>query len=1298
MGVGFLEPLVDRPVLAEAFARSPVPKVVTSLAPGEVGTLSEVNEAFCELLGYRRDQLIGRSWRGLVTGEESESVSAVLSSMVVGKIRHAVLERVLLRSDGTPVWVRAQTVVVSDGSGRAYAVGEILESSGRKALAQSEARFRTMIDSSPIAMAVLGPDGDWLRANPAVSSLFGYTGLELAQVPLPLLAGPEDRAEVVAAFAELVAGVRDEFRGRRGFRHRDGRELCCLLSATALRGGPGIAVQILVQIVDVTETVAAEQATARETERLRSTIAVQREIAAVADDRDAVSRLMAARALSVLPAGDSAGVLVVDQSSGMLLMMAGAGRLANREVPPLRPGDSLSGIAMLSGDPVRCDDTDADLRVNRALSRSTGMRSLMLAPLRAPGSEPLGVLLVGSARASAFTEGDEQQLTLLADALGAALLHAEDIVAREESLARVTSALRSLEQERAAVMTALHQLGRSERQFAEVFDSSPIAKIVIGLHAADRGRILLANPAFCRLLGYSPSEALALRLSDVLAWPVEDVEDVLTVLERGTPARGVRESALVRRDGSHLAVMSATSVIADDEGVSGAVVQFLDMTAERRAQAAADRELRRLRHTLAVQREILAVAADRETTMRVVAERAVELFPAADGAAVELADGTTHVQGVTAGIASTIVAPLHDGIGVLMVTSRRAEAFGDADEQQLALLADSLSSAMRHADDTVQRARALGELEVSENRFRLTFDNSPLGVALCSLQPGEVGRFVQVNPAMTAITGYSAAELITMTPADLERSRDPGAVREPMERRYRHRDGHTIWVAVRSAVVRGPAGVPRYAVHQVEDVTARRAADAELRRHARALDLIPDAVIVRELDGTIRWWNAGATDLYGWPLAAVQGKVTHQLLGGSGVLRDGRWEGQVDHLTADGRTVTVLSRQVLHQPDPDGDGEFPPLILEINTDVTAARAAELALAESEQRFRGQFANSAVGQFIQGLDGHLLAVNPAYAAMLGRSVDEITGFVNTDLLHPDDLAEHTRFTAGLFTGEADAYTHQSRLRHADGHWIDAEATVSLVRDNTARPHHLIAVVTDVSARRAAERALAGRATELEAANQLKLDIIGMLGHEIGNPLTAIRGHAEVLVDDWPRLTDERRARAIDAIYRQAGRLDDIVQEVLAMVTIESGTIHADRQALSIRTEISRALSVLDEIVPVFGDDSRVVVHPGHLQQILVNLLTNATKYGGGATAIRIAERDRRVRITVEDQGPGVPDDFRTRLFDRLTRADRDARNVTGTGLGLYIVRGLAHANHGDIHYTPRPGGGARFTLELQSEKP
>jgi PAS domain S-box-containing protein len=1134
------------------------------------------------------------------------------------------------------------------------------------------------------------------------------------------------------------------------------------------------------------------------------------------------------------------------------------------------------------------------------VARGSGVRSLLLVAMPTPEG-PAGVLSVASRRPDAFDDADEEQLTLLADALGGALRHAGDAAHRQDLLRRSNAAVQALEGERTAALAALDRLARSERRFAEVFEHSPVPKIVIGLRGADRGRIRLANPAFRRLLGYTPDQ-----VSTAVLPAFATVADDLDPEAPGDTARPAREAELRRADGTLVSVAVHILGITDDQGPQSAVVQLLDVTAEREARAAlarseeqfrtafdgcpiglliadehgrfqranpaaagltgrpraelvglthreitdpadleetararlallrgaddvcydtrlrrpdgevswtrvtlslipgpagrrwrlvqlqdiaaeriaaaaSEREVHRLRATLAVQREVTAAAGSRDAALRVVATRAVQIFDAADGSAVELADGDDLLFAATAGtlagstglrvpiagslsgkvltadtvahcadsatdprvdraacerlgIGSMLIAPLHDEnrvIGCLKLAAARSNVFDQTDEQQLALLADSLGSALRHADDAAsnavllaERTRALEALEASETRFRLAFENSPLGLTLIGVSETDRGRYLQVNPAMSAITGYRADELTGMTYKDLVHPEDVpaddvvrGAIADGVrpyrtEVRYRHKDGHAVWVSLRGAMVQSERGRPLYLVSQVEDVTAQRSADAELRRQARLLELIPAAVIVRELDGTIRWWNAGAEALYGWPLAAAAGRQSHKLLGTvfptvggdrdmlDDLTHDGHWAGQLDHLTADGRTVTVLSRQVLHRPRPGADAQ----VLEINTDVTAARAAEKALAESEQRFRAQFANSAAGQMIRSLDGAPAQVNPAYAAMLGYTPEHLARIPERQLVHPDDLATTQQEIAGLFAGEASSYTHDGRQRHADGHWVDVSSTVSLVRDEAGRPKTVIAVVTDISARRAAElardqsaAALSERNAELEAANQLKLDIIGMLGHEIGNPLSAIRGYAEVLTEDDDRLDEDRRRRAIGAIARQAGRLDEIVREVLAMVSIEAGALTAARQELSLRAEVARALTAMDlEDLPVAGGDATVLSHPGHLQQILVNLLSNAAKYGGGATAVRINRgRTGEATVTVEDGGPGVPEEFRTRLFERLTRAERDAASVRGTGLGLYIVRGLAHANQGDVRHEPNPDGGSRFVVTMQT---
>jgi PAS domain S-box-containing protein len=795
-------------------------------------------------------------------------------------------------------------------------------------------------------------------------------------------------------------------------------------------------------------------------------------------------------------------------------------------------------------------------------------------------------------------------------------------------------------------------LRRSEEQFRTAFEGSPLGLLIVD----EEGRFLQANPAAAALTGRPQEDLVGLTYGDITDPPDPGSESDATPQRDGNLCFDKR---LRHPDGRTVWTRLTLSLIPGPSGESWRLVQLEDVTAEREAALRAEHEVQRLRATLRVQREVTAVAIDRDAALRVVAERAVGLFPAADGAVVELRDGadlryvaaagtlagtvgtrvpvdgslsgTVLTTGAPAhcrdsaadprvdratcerlGIAAMLIAPLHADdqvIGVLKISSPDPFVFDETDEQQLALLADSLGSALRHADDAARNEKLL--------------------------------------------------------------------------------------------------------IERTAALAAQREAHAQVEQQARLLQLIPAAVLVRSLDGTIRWWNTGAETLYGWTLQSAVGRSTHRLLGTvfpSGVTEqeqtdslvlDGRWEGQLQHITADGRTVTVLSRQVMHR-HPHTGSEALTSVLEVNTDVTAARAAERALAESEQQFRAQFTQSAAGQIVRALDGSLIDVNPAYAAMLGYTTGQLVGTSERDLQHPADLAGNHHEIAALFAGDADSCTHQGRLRHAHGHWVDVAATVSVVREANGRPKHFIGVFTDISARLGAEQArdeaaaaLAERNTELERANQLKLDLIGMLGHEIGNPLAAILGYAEVLTDSWQDLGAERRGRAVQGIARQAHRLDHIVREVLAMVSIDASSINARRQPRPVREQIAIALTAMDsEPIPVLGDDVTVLANPDHLQHMITNLLSNAAKYGGGATAVRIVPAEGRVRVRVEDSGPGVPDEFRSKLFQRLARADRDAAAVKGTGLGLYIVRSLARANHGDVHHEPNPAGGSVFVIDLE----
>ncbi|MDG6107737.1 PAS domain S-box protein [Dactylosporangium aurantiacum] len=1287
MGVGLRGRLSEQGrvrLLAEAFDRSLIAKAVAGLADGAFGVFAEVNAAFAALLGRRPAELVGRPCTVVFDPADHGALLAVLDRLAGGELPEITLEWRLAHRDGSRVWVTAHAMVSHDDAGVPYLFLEAVEHPADRA---GEEQTSSAFDSSALGMLITDLRGRVLRANPAVARMLGRTAAELVGRPDRDFVHPDDLPDTGerqrSAAGEDAGAVTYEQRLLRG----DGGVVWARLSVADFLGADGERLR-LVQVDDITARRAAQDAAGRAMRRLEVTIGVQREITAAASDRDAVLRLIAERTLQVLPAGDTAVVQLADRDdedtggAGVLRTVAGIGPLAARSVPPLpiaapgtRPG-SLSALVVATDATLRSDDTATDPRTSRATSQRTGIRSLVAAPLRGPGGAPLGVLVVASRHPGAFDAGDEQQLTLLADALSGALRHADDAARQRQLLAVAEQANADLAEQRAAALTAVHA-----------------------------------------------------------------------------------------------------------------------------AATAAEREHRRLQKTLQAQRDVIAAAGDLDTTLQVVADRATGLFPSAGGALVELVDGARHPQhtagaGILAGavgrpapagalgaavlstgraahspdtagdphvdraacgrlgVAALLVAPLHADdrtIGALTVAAGRPGAFDAADEQQLALFADSVSAALQHADDTARaaellqaRTEALAALRASEERFATVFAGSPVGLLLSSVDGGDVGAYLAANPAMTTITGYPAAELVGRHPRLLEHpdhgeagdvtvtrilAGGPQGIR--LDRRWRHRDGHDIWVSMRLAAVRADDGQARYVVTQVEDVTARRAAFNRLQQQAALLDLAPAAIIVRDLDGRIRWWNQGATDLYGWPPGVAQGRITHRLFhtafpAGGGLaaqaaaLREhGRWEGPLEHVTAGGRTVTVLSRQVRYDDDlptgvPAGDGAGPAgaapagIVLEVNTDVTAARAAERALADSEARFKAQFDNSAIGQVVRALDGTILVVNPAYATMLGSTPQRLTGTAGDALVHPDDRPAVLRHAAALFAGDVDAYTHEIRLRHADGHHVDVEATVTLVRTPDGRPDHLIGVAADVTARRAAERArdaatgqLAARNRELEDANRLKLDLIGMLGHEIGNPLAAILGYTEVFADDWANLDDARRARVIEGIDRQARRLDDIVQEVLTMVRIDAGSIHADRGPVALRPQLRAALDAAGgERIPVLGPERTALVNAGHLDHILTNLISNAGKYGNGVTAVTVADggddgTGPRVQVRVEDRGPGVPEEFRERLFQRLARADRDAAKVKGTGLGLYIVRSLAQANGARVHHEPNPAGGSIFVVDLEA---
>jgi signal transduction histidine kinase len=252
--------------------------------------------------------------------------------------------------------------------------------------------------------------------------------------------------------------------------------------------------------------------------------------------------------------------------------------------------------------------------------------------------------------------------------------------------------------------------------------------------------------------------------------------------------------------------------------------------------------------------------------------------------------------------------------------------------------------------------------------------------------------------------------------------------------------------------------------------------------------------------------------------------------------------------------------------------------------------------------------------------------------------------------------------------------------------------------------VVAQLGRVVERTRAAEALRRHADELEAANRrlreadrVKSDFVSMASHELRTPLTSIVGFASTLRAYWERTPDEEKRTYVEVIERQAERLSRLVNDLLAMSRIESGTLVVRAEPVPLGAAVAQALHDLgpdtDPVEVHVGDDIRVLADPDHLQQMLLNYLTNARKYGAPPVSVEARRENGWVVITVADRGPGVPEHFVPSLFERFTQASTGvARKAKGTGLGLSIVRGLAQANGGDAWYE-HGDPGARFCIRL-----
>jgi PAS domain S-box-containing protein len=414
--------------------------------------------------------------------------------------------------------------------------------------------------------------------------------------------------------------------------------------------------------------------------------------------------------------------------------------------------------------------------------------------------------------------------------------------------------------------------------------------------------------------------------------------------------------------------------------------------------------------------------------------------------------------------------------------------------------------------DVTERKLAEESLRTSEARFQRAFDGASIGMALVALD----GRALQINRALCDMLGYSEEELLPKPVRDLMHPDDFESARADLQRlvtgeaasyqaarRYFHKSGEVVWTQMSVSLVRDRDGEPLHTVSQLQDITARKYSESALaesrERYRQVSELTSDyAYAFRiEPDGRVvfEWFTGAFSRITGFASEEIRGLGSIQALihpDDLGILlaRMSRLRaGEPDVSEFRMRTKAGGYRWLRDYARPERDEQNGGLrIVGAAQDITDRKLAEAAQRASEERFQSAFLHAPIGMVVSDLGERPLQVNRALCEMLGYSEAELLAQPVRSTTHPADLIAAAEQLQQLRAGTIQAYQGERRYIHRLGHEVWAAISVSMVRDASGQPLHIVALLQNITERKRIDQAL--RQSEERFSNAFEHAPIGM----------------------------------------------------------------------------------------------------------------------------------------------------------------------------------------------------------------
>lgn len=673
-------------------------------------------------------------------------------------------------------------------------------------------------------------------------------------------------------------------------------------------------------------------------------------------------------------------------------------------------------------------------------------------------------------------------------------------------------------------------------------------------------------------------------------------------------------------------------------------------------------------------------------------------------------------------------------------------------EKQLAEQNAQLQKLNQELETLVEERTA--QLRLSEEKFAKAFRSSPNPITITRLKDG---RYLEINEAFCRTIGYSVAEILDRTALDLNlwestqartelfKMLDENKIVRNYEFDWRTKTGElrTGLLSAEIIDIHGETCV----ISVIQDISDRKQAEEKIRAVAASLAAAQRIARVGnwecDLSANTTTWSEELSRIFGLDSSQAAPTLTEFP---QYVHPDDRqkWQTTIDAAIASGQSysleyrilrpeVTIAADNCPLQTSEGGfiryieargeavvnqQGQVTKLFTTL-MDITPRQLAEIALAESEEKYRHLVETSQDIIWSCDAEGHITFVNQAVKQIYGYDPEEMLGCSFGDFLAPAQIDRNRELQQRLLTGDS-VFQYESIVLGKDGRPIDVNTKAIARLDADGNITGTTGTASDITERKQAETALQQAKEEADRANRAKSEFLSNMSHELRTPLNAILGFSQLLTRSAALGTDEQQYLGI--ISRSGEHLLDLINNILQMSKIEVGLVTLnnstfDLQKMLKNTEQMLNLQAQKKGLQLIFDAPNLPQYvesdESKLRQVLINLVGNAIKFTAeGGVNLRIKHElyasNNHAEIPladnccllfeVEDTGPGISPEEMDSLFKPFAQTESGRKAQEGTGLGLPISKQFVQLMGGKMMVTSSVGRGSIFKFDVKVSLP